>query len=41
MKKFKAIVLLSVMALGFVTYMAEGDTPAPQRPDFVSSQQTN
>ncbi|WP_255259948.1 hypothetical protein [Bacillus sp. AFS023182] len=36
MKKLKTIVLLSVMAFGFLA-MAEGDTPAPQRPDLTYS----
>lgn len=37
MKKIKAILLLSVIAFGFLA-MAEGDTPAPQRPDLAFSE---
>ncbi|MGR5920905.1 hypothetical protein ACT7DD_14355 [Bacillus paranthracis] len=36
MKKLKTVLLLSVTAFGFLA-MAEGDTPAPQRPDLAYS----
>ncbi|ANN33988.1 hypothetical protein COF04_03055 [Bacillus toyonensis] len=36
MKKLKAVLLLSVTAFSFLA-MAEGDTPAPQRPDLAYS----
>ncbi|PEY40950.1 hypothetical protein CN354_07945 [Bacillus cereus] len=36
MKRLKAVLLLSVTAFGFLA-MAEGDTPAPQRPDLAYS----
>ncbi|AGE81056.1 hypothetical protein P9W99_01360 [Bacillus cereus] len=34
MKKLKSVLLLPIMAVGFIA-MAEGDTPAPQRPDLA------
>ncbi|AIK39598.1 MULTISPECIES: hypothetical protein [Bacillus] len=34
MKKLKAVLLLTVTSFGLLS-MAEGDTPAPQRPDLV------
>ncbi|KXY11482.1 hypothetical protein [Bacillus sp. FSL K6-0067] len=37
MKKLKAVLLLSVTAFGFLA-MAEGDTPAPQRPNLAYSE---
>ncbi|AOY18404.1 hypothetical protein BGI23_24925 [Bacillus sp. ABP14] len=36
MKKLKTVLLLSVTAFSFLA-MAEGDTPAPQRPDLAYS----
>ncbi|HDR7887983.1 MULTISPECIES: hypothetical protein [Bacillus cereus group] len=36
MKKLKTVLLLSVTAFSFLA-MAEGDTPAPQRPDLSYS----
>ncbi|MDA2559819.1 hypothetical protein PDQ32_19380 [Bacillus cereus] len=36
MKKLKSVLLLPIMTIGFIA-MAEGDTPAPQRPDLAYS----
>ncbi|HDX9622614.1 TPA: hypothetical protein ROY26_001687 [Bacillus anthracis] len=36
MKKLKTVLLLSVTVFSFLA-MAEGDTPAPQRPDLAYS----
>ncbi|PGX90207.1 hypothetical protein COE15_26905 [Bacillus cereus] len=36
MKRLKTVLLLSVTAFGFLA-MAEGDTPAPQKPDLAYS----
>lgn len=36
MNKLKSVLLLLVTAFGFLA-MAEGDTPAPQRPDLAYS----